>query len=172
LVEDGRLVPVEVEGWRRPAFLDPGARQPRRVSARTLLSPFDSLVWERDRVERIFGFRYRIEIYTPAPKRVFGYYVLPFLLGGDLVGRVDLKSDRRASALLVQAAWSEFGVPEPEVVEHLAAELEEMASWLELDRIVVGSRGDLAPALDRRLNGRGAPRTRRSAGTLVPETTG
>jgi uncharacterized protein YcaQ len=157
LVEQGRLVPAEVEGWGRPAYVDPSARRPRRVEARTLLSPFDSLVWERDRTERIFGFRYRIEIYTPPPKRIYGYYVLPFLLGDELVARVDLKTDRKGSALLVQAAWREPGVPEEEVAAELMAELREMARWLELDRITIAERGDLAVELRGAMSPRSGP---------------
>jgi len=149
LVEDGRLVPVEVEGWAQPAYLHPGARVPRRIAARALLSPFDSVVWDRDRTERLFGFRYRIEIYTPAPKRRYGYYVLPLLLGDELVARVDLKSDRAASALLVQAAWGEPGVFEDEVAEELLEELVELGRWLGLERVVIVGKGDLAPALRR-----------------------
>jgi uncharacterized protein YcaQ len=172
LVEEGRLVRVDVEGWNRPAYLDPAARRPRRISARALLSPFDSVVWFRERVERMFDFHYRIEIYTPAPKRIYGYYVLPFLLGTELVGRVDLKSDRKASALLVPAAWQEPGVPEDEVATELAAELREMAGWLELDRVVISERGDLSRALGRALQAAATPRRRRTAVRSEPATIG
>ncbi|MBB3678356.1 winged helix-turn-helix domain-containing protein [Modestobacter versicolor] len=147
LEEGGELQPVQVDGWGRPAWLDPQARRPRWVRARALLTPFDSLVWERPRVERIFGFRYRLEIYTPAAKRVHGYYVLPFLLGDRLVGRVDLKADRQASVLRVQAAHAEPGVDTGEVAAALAAELRLMADWMELDEVAVTGAGDLAPQL-------------------------
>jgi uncharacterized protein len=147
LVEEGRLVPAEVRDWGRPAYAHPDAVSPRRITARALLSPFDPVVWNRERVERLFGFHYRIEIYTPAPRRQYGYYVLPFLLGDELVGRVDLKADRANSALLVQSAWGEPGITNGHVAAELHKELASMAGWLGLERMVVTGRGDLGPAL-------------------------
>ena len=143
LVEAGDVLPVTVKGWKNPAFLDPGAAFPRRINRAALLSPFDPVVWERDRTERLFGFRYRIEIYVPAHKRVHGYYVLPFLLDESLVARVDLKADRQARVLLVQSAWREPDAP-PETAPRLAGELHRMAEWLGLDGVIVRPAGDLA----------------------------
>jgi uncharacterized protein len=147
LLDSGALEPVTVRGWARPAYRLPGARIPRRVTGRALLCPFDPLVWERERTERIFGFRYRIEIYVPEPKREYGYYVFPFLLDGRLVARVDLKADRAAGVLRVPGAFAEPGVDVPRVTAELAGALRDMADWLQLDAVVPGGRGDLAAPL-------------------------
>ncbi len=143
----GELEEVEVEGWKHPAYLHPGAKLPRKVSGATLLSPFDSLIWERDRTERIFGFHYRIEIYVPQPKRIYGYYVLPFLMDGELVGRVDLKSDRKNGVLLVQGSYHEAGRDPEEVAGRLAPELAAMSEWLGLGDVRVERGGNLSTAL-------------------------
>jgi uncharacterized protein YcaQ len=147
LVEDGALLPVTVKGWREPAYLDPAARRPRKIDAQALLSPFDNLIWFRERTERMFAVRYRIEIYTPAEKRTHGYYVLPFLEGDALTARVDLKADRKAGVLIVQASHAEPWASDATPVK-LAQELKLMAGWLGLDRVRVERRGDLAGALE------------------------
>ncbi|WP_333907824.1 winged helix-turn-helix domain-containing protein [Neomicrococcus lactis] len=146
MVADGTLESVVVPVWKEPAYLNPAAKSPRTAKGRAVLSPFDSMVFERHRLETLFGMRYRLEIYTPAPKRQFGYYVLPFLLRDGMVARVDLKSDRAARKLLVPAAHAEEGAPGDTAAE-LAAELELLAQWLGLDGVVVTDSGDLAPSL-------------------------
>ena len=147
LVAGGELRQVEVEGWPKAAFLHPEARLPRQVSATALLSPFDPLVWCRPRIARLFGFDYAIEIYVPEEKRRWGYYVLPFLLGDELVARVDLKADRKAGRLLVRSAWREPGADAGAVAAALAVELRTLAGWLDLDQLDVGRRGNLARPL-------------------------
>jgi uncharacterized protein YcaQ len=146
LAGKGRLIPAEVEGFTGPAWLHPEARRPRKMEARALIAPFDPLIFERRRLEELFGFHYRIEIYTPRAKRRHGYYVLPFLLGESLVGRVDVKSDREGSNLIVQSAWVEPDAP-AETPAELADELKLMADWLGLDEVVVRPHGDLAADL-------------------------
>jgi len=147
LVEAGDLLPVAVKGWREQAYLDPAARRPRKVAAHALLSPFDNLIWFRDRTERMFGVKVRLEIYTPAEKRTHGYYVLPFLEGDALTARVDLKADRKAGTLIVQASHAEPWASD-ETPKSLAGELRLMAGWLGLKDVRVERRGDLASALE------------------------
>ena len=143
LVEQGEVVPVRVRGWKELGYLHRDARIPRKVSGAALLCPFDPLVWERDRTERLFDFFYRIEIYTPLAKRQFGYYVFPLLVGERLVGRFDLKADRLGSRLLVQASWLEQGADPALTADAAAVELARMAGWLGLPEIIVMPRGDL-----------------------------
>ncbi|WP_460356913.1 winged helix-turn-helix domain-containing protein [Mycobacterium sp. ZZG] len=147
LVAAGEIEKVDVQGWSAPAYLRTGQSVPRRDRGTALLCPFDPLIFFRPRVERLFDFHYRIEIYTPAHKRQFGYYVWPFLLDGDLAGRVDLKADRVNGALAVLGAFTEDGRDGAHVARGLAAELQTMAEWLGLGDVVVGERGDLATEL-------------------------
>jgi uncharacterized protein len=147
LVEAGALTPTRVEGWSAPAYVTAAGPPTPARDARALLTPFDPLVCSRPRTERLFGFRYRIEIYTPAAKRVHGYYVLPFLLGDRLVARVDVKSDRQAGVLRVLGAFAEPGADPGAVAPELADELWLLAGWLELEHVSVGRKGNLARKL-------------------------
>lgn len=146
LVDEGIVHEVSVPGWKKAAYLHRDARIPRRIEATALLSPFDPVVWERDRALRMFGFHYRIEIYTPAPKRVYGYYTLPVLVDDALVGRIDLKNDRKRGVLRVQSAWREEGVADA-VAERIVPALRELAAWQGLGELEVVDRGDLARAV-------------------------
>lgn len=147
LVEAAELTPVTVEGWDKPGYLAPDARLPRRAAAQGLLSPFDNLIWCRERAERLFDVRIRLEIYTPAHKRGHGYYVLPFLIGETIAARVDLKADREAGVLRVQAAHLEPGATAAETAAALASELRLMAGWLSLSGVAVRESGGLASSL-------------------------
>lgn len=153
LVEAGELMPTAVEGWDKIAYLSHTARRPRRMEAQALLAPFDPLIWQRERVEALFGTCIRLELYTPREKRTHGYYVLPFLLGDRIVARLDLKADRVASVLRVQAAHAEAGITKAAIVEPLAAELRLMAAWLGLEKVRMERAGDLARVLAGALKG-------------------
>lgn len=152
LVEDGALETVSVANWKQPGYLHPACRRPRRFPVATLLSPFDSLVWDRDRCERLFGFRYRLEFYTPAEKRRYGYYVMPFLLGEAIAGRVDVKADREGRRLLVLGAWAEAGHSEDAIAGALLEALRRLAGWLGLGSVAVTGPGDLSAALRQQLD--------------------
>lgn len=160
LVDDGTLLPISVAGWKDPAYLHRDARIPRKLQTTALLSPFDPIVWERKRTERMFGFHYRIEIYTPEHKRQFGYYSLPILIDDELVGRIDLKSDRKAGVLRVQSAWLEERVrartrdSAAVVAERIRPVLDSAAAWQGLESIEVAGRGTLSPALSAHLAAR------------------
>ncbi len=147
LVEDKVLLPVTVRGWKGPTYLHHEARLPRRVHAATLVSPFDPLIWERTRTERLFDLNYRIEIYVPAAQRLYGYYVLPFLLGDRFAARLDLKADRRTGVLQIPAAWIEPAADQEETAAALVPELHRLAGWLGLQTVAEPQRGDLAGPL-------------------------
>jgi len=149
LVEDGRLESARVERWKQPGYIVPGVRIPRSVDGRAIVSPFDPLMWERQWTKSVFDFDYQIEIYVPAPKRVYGYYVLPFLMGDRFAARVDLKADRKRSTLIVHAAYVEEGFDAGEIASALSDELRSMAKWLSLESFAVGRKGNLARALKR-----------------------
>jgi uncharacterized protein len=151
LVEDGRLERITVEQWKQPAFVVPGVKVPRTVAAGAIVSPFDPVLWERKWTKAVFGFDYQIEIYVPGPKRIYGYYVLPFLLGDRFAARVDLKADRKTSTLIVHAAYVEAGCDPGTVAAALATELRQIAAWLSLEIVAVGSKGNLARPLKRAL---------------------
>jgi hypothetical protein len=147
LANEGEVEEVEVAGWKGPVYMDPGARMPRSVDGLSVLCPFDPLIWFRPRTERLFDFHYRIEIYTPPPKRIFGYYVFPILLDGELVGRVDLKADRQAGLLRVRGSYVEEGQDPTRVAAPLASEMKTMAAWLSLKDVTVEKKGNLSMAL-------------------------
>jgi len=151
LADDGEIEEVSVPGWKGPVYQDPQAVRPHHIMGVTLVSPFDPVVWYRERAERLFDFRYRIEIYVPEPKRVYGYYVLPLMVDGELVGRVDLKADRGTSRLLVRSAFSEEGQPARRVADALEGELMRFTTWLGLSDIEIGRRGNLSAELARRM---------------------
>lgn len=153
LVADGELLEVSVEGIKAPMYMPPNAPKPKPINAAALVNPFDPLMWERDRLRRLHGFDYVLEIFVPEAKRQYGYYVMPFLLGEEFVARVDLKADRKNKHLLVQASYAEFGTDLDEVVPALARELREVARWQGLDDVIVKPKGDLAPALARASTG-------------------
>ncbi|HET7366562.1 MAG TPA: crosslink repair DNA glycosylase YcaQ family protein [Burkholderiales bacterium] len=150
LVEEGRLLPVRVEGWKAPAYLQSEARVPQSVAARAFVTPFDSLVWHRPRLQRLFGMKYTIEIYTPVAKRIYGYYVCPFLLGETIVARADLKADRSRGALVVHSVHLEPRQQARRVLPELAAGLRELRSWLGLEHIQVARPAELRRLLNRR----------------------
>ena len=147
LVEARRLVPIQVHGWKQPAYVVPGVGIPRSVDARAIVSPFDPVMWERKWTKAVFDFDYQIEIYVPGHKRIHGYYVLPFLQGDAITARLDLKADRKAGALLVKSVHAQPGHGLDEIAGPLGAELQRMAGWLGLERVTVEAVGVLAAAL-------------------------
>ena len=168
LVEEGRLVRLGVEGWKQAGYIVPAARIPRSIDARAIVSPFDPVLWERKWTKAVFGFDYQIEIYVPAPKRIYGYYVLPFLLGDRFAARVDLKADRKVSTLIVHAAYVEPGFDRRRVAAALSEEMRSLAAWLSLESFAVVGKGDLATSLKRELTRCAAPRTAPAARRATP----
>jgi hypothetical protein len=151
LVDAGELQPVRIEGWTKPAFMVSGARIPKAIDVQAIVSPFDPVLWERRWTKSVFGFDYQIEIYVPGPKRIYGYYVLPLLLGDRFAARVDLKAERKTSTLIVHASYVEAGIDAKRVAASLASELRSMADWLALESFVVHPKGNLAAGLKRAL---------------------
>ncbi len=151
LVEERRLEPIRIQGWKQPAYVVPGIRVPTSVDVRAIVSPFDPVMWERKWTKAVFDFEYQIEIYVPGHKRIHGYYVLPCLMGDRFAARVDLKADRKASTLIVHAAYVEPGLDPRRVASALAGELRSMATWLSLESFAVGAKGNLARPLKRAL---------------------
>ena len=151
LVEDGSVVPATVDGWTKPAFADPEARIPRTITGSTVLSPFDPVVWNRERAERLWGFEYKIEIYTPAAKRRYGYYVLPVMVDGDLVARMDVKTDREADVLRIKSCFAEEGHVNAQTAERVAEAVRDLRSFVGSSSIEVEKRGDLASLLSEQI---------------------
>jgi uncharacterized protein len=146
-VEAGILLPASVEGWKQPAYIHRHAKLPRKAGVTALVSPFDPICWYRERAERLFSFHYRIELYTPASKRKFGYYVLPFLHGDRFAGRVCLKADRQAGVLLANQCHVEDSCDHREIADALSQELNKMSAWLGLQGIQLGDKGNLAKSM-------------------------
>ncbi len=151
LVEDGQVLAASVPGWKHPAFADPAGRVPRAIEGATVLSPFDPLVWKRDRAQRLFGFEYKIEIYVPEPKRRWGYYVLPVLVDGEIVARLDVKTDREHGVLRIKAAHAEVGRKQTGTAARVVEAIRDLARLVEVETIEVFGNGDLAPLLRRAL---------------------
>jgi uncharacterized protein YcaQ len=151
LVEDKKLIPLRVDTWKDTAYICPNTVIPRTATHSSLLTPFDPLVWHRQRAERLFGFNFRLEIYVPEKQRKYGYYVMPYLMNGSLVARLDLKSDRQSGSLLVKGAWPEAGVDIGKTAEQLATDLHRLAGWLQLESVKIQRRGQLAKPLQQSL---------------------
>ncbi|MEM6997244.1 MAG: crosslink repair DNA glycosylase YcaQ family protein, partial [Myxococcota bacterium] len=151
LVDDGRVLAASVEGWDHPAFADPDGATPRRIEGATVLSPFDPVVWKRDRALRIFDFEYRIEIYVPEAKRRWGYYVLPVMVDGHIVARLDVKNDRARGVLRIKAAHAEAGRNDHATASRVADAIGDLARLVEVESVEVSNRGNMAGPLRRAL---------------------